>query len=147
LIKSKRLPEAALFAKTYCPSKISEIVKLWKEDLQKSHPVAGITWISVLNFVAQKIADPLEYPEQFEDLVLATKIEEFIYPLKANAKVPAHQYAEYNDLLSQDLFQIVKENPDVDLSQLELIPKIQPTNPLLANMGARTSEDTEWIIL
>lgn len=30
LIKSNRIPEAAIFAKTYCPSKISEITTLWK---------------------------------------------------------------------------------------------------------------------
>lgn len=41
LIRSKRFPEAAFFAKTYCPSRISLTVKLWKESLQKSHPVIG----------------------------------------------------------------------------------------------------------
>lgn len=60
LITSGRIPEAALFAKTYCPSKISHITKLWKESLVKSHPI-----------IAQKIADPLEYPDHFSDLILA----------------------------------------------------------------------------
>ena len=40
LVKAKRIPEAAFFAKTYCPSKIDSLVELWKNDLQKSHPVA-----------------------------------------------------------------------------------------------------------
>lgn len=57
LVRSKRIPEAALFAKTYCPSRIPEIVELWKESLRKSHPV-----------VAQKIANPLDFPEEFGDL-------------------------------------------------------------------------------
>jgi len=39
-VKAKRIPEAAFFAKTYCPSKIDSLVELWKNDLQKSHPVA-----------------------------------------------------------------------------------------------------------
>ncbi len=51
------MPEAALFAKTYCPSKIPKLVDLWKEVLKKDHPV-----------VAQKIANPLDFPEEFGDL-------------------------------------------------------------------------------
>lgn len=45
LIKSNRIPEAAFFAKTYCPSKITPIVKLWKESLSKTHPIIGIIFI------------------------------------------------------------------------------------------------------
>lgn len=44
LIKSNRLPEAAFFAKTYCPSKITGIVKLWKESLSKTHPIICIIY-------------------------------------------------------------------------------------------------------
>ena len=33
LIRSKRFSEAALFSRTYCSSRISECVKLWKESL------------------------------------------------------------------------------------------------------------------
>ena len=39
LVLTKNFPEAAFFAKTYCPSHISEIVKGWKEYLVKSHPI------------------------------------------------------------------------------------------------------------
>lgn len=131
LVKSKRISEAAFFAKTYCPTKIPGLVQLWKEDLQKSHPVAS-----------QKIANPLDYPEQFEDLELCMKIEEFIYPKRKAASVPAHQYLEYNELLSQDLFTLLKENPEADLSEVKIIPEIQEENPLLAG-GAGNDEDNE----
>ena len=83
--------------------------------------------------IAQKIANPFDYPEQFEDLELCKKIEEFIYPKRQGAFVPAHQYAEYNELLSQDLFALLKENPDADLNEINIIPEIQEENPLLAN--------------
>ena len=33
LVATNRLPEAAMFARTYVPSRMSEVVKLWKEDL------------------------------------------------------------------------------------------------------------------
>jgi coatomer subunit beta' len=41
LIDSGRISEAAFFARTYCPSKISEIVELWKKDLAKVSKVAA----------------------------------------------------------------------------------------------------------
>ena len=34
-IKSKRIAEAAMFARAYSPSKIPEIVKLWEELLKQ----------------------------------------------------------------------------------------------------------------
>ena len=45
LIKSGRFTEAAFFSRTYCPSKISEIVKLWKDSLKKHHPVVGTCYL------------------------------------------------------------------------------------------------------
>jgi coatomer subunit beta' len=35
LVESNRIPEAALMARSYLPSKVSEIVALWREDLSK----------------------------------------------------------------------------------------------------------------
>jgi coatomer subunit beta' len=34
LVKSKRLAEAAFFARAYCPSKIPSVIKAWEESLQ-----------------------------------------------------------------------------------------------------------------
>jgi coatomer subunit beta' len=33
LIRSNRLPEAALFCRTYCPSKLNKIIEQWNNDL------------------------------------------------------------------------------------------------------------------
>lgn len=38
LIESDRIPEAAFFARTYAPSRISEVVTLWKKDVYKINP-------------------------------------------------------------------------------------------------------------
>lgn len=35
LVKSKRIAEAAQFAKAYCPSKLPELIKEWSTDLKK----------------------------------------------------------------------------------------------------------------
>lgn len=45
--------------------------------------------------------------------------------------MPAHQYIEFNELLSQDIFSLLKENPEADLSEIKIIPDIQEENPLL----------------
>jgi len=52
LISAGRIQEAAFFSKTYCPSRLTKIVELWKEDLKKEHPIT-----------AKKISNPLDYPE------------------------------------------------------------------------------------
>ncbi|KAG2233384.1 hypothetical protein INT48_000387 [Thamnidium elegans] len=58
LIKTDRLPEAALFARTYCPQKISEIVQLWKADLNGKQKTK----------VAESLADPASYANLFPEL-------------------------------------------------------------------------------
>ncbi|OBZ70384.1 Coatomer subunit beta' [Grifola frondosa] len=57
LVKTHRAPEAATFARTYAPSKVSEAVTAWRADLQaKKRPK-----------LASVIADPSDHPELFEE--------------------------------------------------------------------------------
>jgi coatomer subunit beta' len=62
---SKRIPEAAFFARTYMPSKVSEVVALWRQDLAKVNQKA-----------ADSLADPAEYPHLFANFDWALKAEE-----------------------------------------------------------------------
>ncbi|MED6129400.1 hypothetical protein PIB30_107656, partial [Stylosanthes scabra] len=41
LIESNRIPEAALLSRSYLPSKVSEIVAIWRKDLNKVNPKAA----------------------------------------------------------------------------------------------------------
>jgi len=41
LIASGRISEAAFFARTYCPSKISSVIEIWRKDLEKVSRVAA----------------------------------------------------------------------------------------------------------
>ncbi|KAJ1429085.1 WD40/YVTN repeat-like-containing domain superfamily [Sesbania bispinosa] len=59
-----RIPEAALMARSYLPSKVSEIVAIWRKDLSKVNPKA-----------AESLADPEEYPNLFEDWQVALAVE------------------------------------------------------------------------
>lgn len=44
LIRTNRLPEAAFLARTYLPSQVSRVVKLWRENLAKiNQKVSSVT--------------------------------------------------------------------------------------------------------
>ncbi|KAG7594967.1 WD40 repeat [Arabidopsis thaliana x Arabidopsis arenosa] len=64
LVESNRIPEAALMARSYLPSKVSDIVALWRKDLSKVNSKA-----------AESLADPEEYPNLFEDWQVALSVE------------------------------------------------------------------------
>ncbi|XP_020265763.1 coatomer subunit beta'-3-like isoform X2 [Asparagus officinalis] len=64
LVDSNRIPEAALMARSYLPSKVSEIVAIWKKDLIEVNPKA-----------AESLADPEEYSNLFEDWQVALAVE------------------------------------------------------------------------
>lgn len=65
LLDTNRLSESALFARTYLPSKIPHVIKLWKENIANAlHNEKA----------AQALADPLEYENLFpgyQDFLLA----------------------------------------------------------------------------
>eukprot|EP00951_Prasinocladus_malaysianus_P021750 scaffold180608_cov24-Prasinocladus_malaysianus.AAC.1 len=80
LVKAGRVPEAAFFARTYMPSKMSEVVGLWRKDLQKVNPKA-----------AESLADPADYPNLFPDLEWALKAEQ-AEEAKRGQLIPASQF-------------------------------------------------------
>ena len=67
LVAAGRAPEAAFLARTYLPSKMGEMVALWKETLKVVNPKA-----------AEAIADPIDYPNLFDGLAYALKAEEWL---------------------------------------------------------------------
>lgn len=59
LIKTDRIPEAAMLARTYAPDQISRIVKIWKSGLETKNRKK----------TAESLADPAEYPNLFPELL------------------------------------------------------------------------------
>lgn len=80
LIKTDRIPEAAFFARTYAPSKISSIIKLWKEKLSAVSEKAG-----------QSLADPEQYENLFPGYRETLKVEKFLRE-ESKRKVPASAF-------------------------------------------------------
>ncbi|KAJ8539274.1 hypothetical protein K7X08_013526 [Anisodus acutangulus] len=64
LVDSNRIPEAAFMARSYLPSKVPEIVSIWRKDLSKVNQKA-----------AEALADPEEYPNLFEHWQIAHAVE------------------------------------------------------------------------
>ncbi|PWN35624.1 putative SEC27-coatomer complex beta subunit [Meira miltonrushii] len=60
LVQSGRLPEAALFARSYAPSRVPEIVELWRASLKESKR-------SKQDAIATSLGDPTSNPEAFEE--------------------------------------------------------------------------------
>lgn len=71
LVNTNRLPEAAFFARTYIPSKISYVVQLWRAELAKINEKAG-----------QSLADPDNYENLFPGLHDTLKAEQYLQKTK-----------------------------------------------------------------
>lgn len=66
LIKTSRFAEAGLFARTYLPSRVEEIVSLWKSDLMKADR----------SKIAKRLASPTEDQTAFENFQQALEEEQ-----------------------------------------------------------------------
>lgn len=97
LIKASRLPEAAFFARTYCPSELSNVVKLWKADLSQ-----------VNQAVADSLADPVQYPELFPDFELTLAAERAFEARYAKSPPLASKYADEKAWLEMDVLEEVR---------------------------------------
>jgi len=100
LVSTKRLPEAAMFVRTYLPSKIDEIVALWKTDLS-----------SVSETAAEALATPSVNPEKFPDLDIGLQVEQMFLAQRDATKatgLPGIEYLTAKDDLELNLIELIK---------------------------------------
>jgi len=100
LIATKRLPEAAFFARTYLPGRVDEIVQLWKGDLSK-----------VSESAANALASPSENPDLFPDQDVALQVQQMFLAQRdavSAAGVPASDYPTAKDDLDLNLIELIK---------------------------------------
>jgi len=95
LCDTGRIPEAAFLARTYLPSHVPQVVKLWRLDLQTINEKA-----------AESLADPMEYENLFPDLQLALKAEQYFR--KNEKPLPASKYLQVKDDLDRDLIEEIR---------------------------------------
>ncbi len=101
LVGTERIPEAALFARTFAPSKMSNLVKDWKSLLEESNKKKA----------AEALADPADYENLFPDVRYAIIAEQQYKKLKARGPWLAEDYEKYKDSMDWDLLGAVKANP------------------------------------
>merc|ERR1711862_317149 len=126
LIKTNRLPEAAFFARTYLPSKVDDIVTLWKNDLSK-----------VSESAANALATPSENPNLFQDFDIALQVENMFLQQRDASKgkgIPAKDYLEAKGDLDLNLIQLIKERTGLSA------PKPDPAEE--EDTAAAEEEDT-----
>lgn len=101
LLGAGRAPEAAFLARTYLPSRQSDMVQLWREALKAANPKA-----------AESIADPMDYPNLFEGLDYALKAEAW---LKGHGlhEAPASIYLEHANDNESDLLEHMQDRKSV----------------------------------
>merc|ERR1712137_718022 len=113
LCETGRIPEAAFLARTYMPSKISEVVALWKDDLKK---------ISVK--AAESLADPQEYPNLFPELEQALQEEQKMMAQQPSA--PAREEAPQQDAPASPQEEVEEEQPAAPEEPAEPSPEASP---------------------
>ncbi len=100
LVATNRLPEAAFFARTYLPSRVDEIVSLWKADLAKVSETA-----------ANALAGPAAHPDLFPDRDVALEVEKMFLMQREASKatgISSSDYPTAKDDLDLDLIALVK---------------------------------------
>ena len=121
LLDSKRLPEAAVFARTYIPSKVEEVIELWNKEIEEEDKN---------NRTTMKIISPIN-DENKEDLVLTEKIHRDFYnglnDNKNNIKKENLNYFQEYDFYKE----ITSGNKNINLSNIigtEIISKVEDEN-------------------
>lgn len=100
LIESQRFPEAALFVRSYQPSRMNDVVQLWKQDLAK-----------ISESAANALATPAENIEKFPDHEIALQVEQMFLAQRDATKstgIPSSQYPTAKDDLDLNLIQLIK---------------------------------------
>lgn len=106
LCETGRIPEAAFLARTYLPTKVSDVVALWKEDLKHINERA-----------AESLADPTEYENLFPDIQWARKAEAHFRKKELPA---ASEYLKLKDDIFRDLIEEIKtlsNDEDIEFEQ------------------------------
>ena len=117
LIKAGRVPEAAFFARTYAPSRITDIVKVWKTEIAKTSKVT-----------ADSLTNPVDHLEKFPEVFLALKAEK---PMNKfyREDLSADSYSTAMSVFDLDFLGLVQQDEELDIMALLSQPPECPDDP------------------
>lgn len=154
LVESNRIPEAALFARAYLPSRVPSLTKLWKDMLSapststtsvgggllSSSAVAANNVASMTNKrAAEALADPSAHPNLFGgaagDWEVALMVERLFLQQRdgEGGSLPASMYEAARPQLDLNLIELVKQEG----ARVPPPPLPLPLSPLLMIRGQR----------
>lgn len=93
---TKRFPEAAFFARSYCPSKIQLVMDKWREDLAV-----------VSSRAAKALADPLKNPELFENFELSLQAEAILLSQVGHTPLARDYFQKFELLESESILHTI----------------------------------------
>lgn len=137
LIDTNRLPEAAFFARTYIPSKMTETISLWRDELAKHNEKAG-----------QSLADPEKYENLFPGYTEALRLEKHLEKERdMSVETPANLYSKFPLNIDRNPFEEMRQAPEnlADLVNTSSTLEDHKKNDdfLKAEIAAATSLDDE----
>ncbi|KAK6027254.1 WD domain, G-beta repeat protein [Ostertagia ostertagi] len=88
LIATDRIPEAAFFARTHCPSQLPRVMELWKEKADRVQK-------NTTRKIGESLADPVRYENLFPEWASSQRAESYLREL-AKLSVPASVRAPTN---------------------------------------------------
>lgn len=124
LIASDRIPEAAIFARTYLPSRVTPVVDMWRAGLRKSGSVR----------IADALADPASHPHLFPGM------EESMAGEKAALAMAAKREG-----LSATSFPEHRHEAGMELAELLQTMNINGNGTALSEQQPESVEDTQEI--
>lgn len=125
LCATDRIPEAALLARTYMPSEVSRVIRLWRESLKKSGKAKS----------GEALADPAVHEALFPDIKYALVAEELFKRRRQKGGVPASEYVQWKDSLDWDIVGELKTRfPDgIPADAISQKPKEEDRTSVLAD--------------
>jgi hypothetical protein len=105
LVESERFGEAAIFAKTYVPSKIQEVYEAWKGFLKRKGE----------HLLLKRLENPLSTPGEYPEFPVLVEIENLVDLVTSQQQLPCNKYAQFVGLMEQLDFYEIAKNEGIDV--------------------------------
>ncbi|XP_038216207.1 coatomer subunit beta' isoform X2 [Zerene cesonia] len=126
LIKRNKLPEAAFFARSYMPSKVNEVVVLWRESVSATNKKSG-----------QSLADPINYENLFPEYMESLELERF------QQQVGFSHHGELANLPANCKLSNIERDLAAEMSQLQERGLYKPAPPADVTRSEADGESNE----
>ncbi|MCA6493463.1 MAG: hypothetical protein IM572_12400, partial [Chitinophagaceae bacterium] len=98
---SERFGEAAIFAKTYNPSKMVDVFETWKGFLKRKNQ----------QLLLKRLENPLDFPDVYPDLKFLAEVEKIVHEVSSVRVLSADKYPKFHSLMDElDFYEEARAN-------------------------------------